>query len=78
MTNEQIIDKIQEGLEEMRPNVQMDGGDIQFVSYKDGIVSVKLLGACVGCPLSMYTLKMGIEENLKERIPEIVEVIAVD
>ncbi|MBA3751970.1 NifU family protein [Candidatus Dependentiae bacterium] len=73
-----MIDKIQEGLEEMRPNVQMDGGDIQFVSYKDGIVSVKLLGACVGCPLSMYTLKMGIEENLKERIPEIVEVIAVD
>lgn len=78
MTNEHIVHKIQQGLEDLRPNIEMDGGDIQFVSYKDGVVSVRLLGACVGCPLSVYTLKMGIEEHLKTLVPEIVEVIAVE
>ena len=68
---------IQVGLEDLRPNIEMDGGDIQFVSYNDGIVSVRLLGACVGCPLSLYTLKMGIEEHLKSLVPDIIEVIAV-
>lgn len=77
MSHEYIVEQIQKGLDDIRPNIEMDGGDIQFVSYNDGIVSVRLLGACVGCPLSLYTLKMGIEEHLKALIPEIVEVIAV-
>ncbi len=78
MTNEQELKKIDEVLEEMRPNIQMDGGDIEFVSYIDGVVSLRLLGACATCPLSMYTLKMGIEERLKEHLPDVVEVISVD
>lgn len=78
MTHEQIIKKIEDILQELRPNIQMDGGDIEFVSFKDGIVSVRLQGACVSCPLSLYTLKLGIEERLKEYIPDIQEVIAIN
>lgn len=78
MTNEQVIQKIDDVLQEVRPNIQMDGGDIEFVSYTDGVVSVRLQGACTSCPLSLYTLKLGIEERLKEQIPEVVEVIAVE
>ena len=78
MTNEQVILKIEEVLQELRPNIQMDGGDIEFVPYTDGIVAVRLQGACTSCPLSLYTLKLGIEERLKEQIPEVVEVIAVE
>ncbi len=78
MTNEQVIQKIDDVLQELRPNIQMDGGDIEFVSFTDGVVSVRLQGACTSCPLSLYTLKLGIEERLKEQIPEVVEVIAVE
>lgn len=78
MTNEMILQKIDEVLMEMRPNIQMDGGDIEFVGFNDGVVSLRLLGACVSCPLSLYTLKLGIEERLKEHVPDIVEVVAVD
>ncbi len=78
MTNEQLLSKIDDLLQEVRPNIQMDGGDIEFVSYIDGVVSVRLKGACVGCPLSLYTLKLGIEEHLKAHIAEIVDVVAVE
>jgi Fe-S cluster biogenesis protein NfuA len=78
MTNEQVLRMIDDVLEDMRPNIQMDGGDITFVSFVDGVVSLKLLGACATCPLSLYTLKMGIEERLKEQIPDVVEVVSVD
>ena len=61
----------------MRPNIQMDGGDIEFMTFVDGVVSLKLHGACASCPLSVYTVKLGIEERLKEAIPEVVEVVAV-
>ena len=72
------IKKIEEVLEDMRPNIQMDGGDIKFVSYIDGVVALRLQGTCASCPLSLNTLKLGIEERLKEQIPDIVEVISVD
>ena len=78
ITDEAIIKRIEEILLEMRPNIQMDGGDIEFVSFNDGIVKVRLQGACVSCPMSFYTLKLGIEERLVENIPEVREVIAVD
>ncbi len=78
MSSEQELKKIEEILEEMRPNIQMDGGDIEFVSYVDGVVSVRLQGACATCPLSLDTLKMGIEERLKEYVPDVVEVISVE
>lgn len=78
MTNEQVLRKIEDVLQELRPNIQMDGGDIEYVGFNDGVVSLRLHGACASCPLSLYTLKLGIEERLKESVPEVVEVIAVE
>lgn len=78
MTDQEIIHKIEEVLEQIRPNIQMDGGDIEFVRFEDGVVYVKLQGACVGCPVSMYTLNLGIKEKLQEQISDIREVVAVD
>lgn len=80
MSDEKIIKQINQALDDVRPNIQMDGGDIELVSFEDGIVSVKFSGACVGCPLSYYTLKLGIEEQLKNKVPDaqIQEVVAVE
>jgi Fe-S cluster biogenesis protein NfuA len=62
---------------EIRPAVAMDGGDITFEKYEDGVVYLHMQGSCSGCPSSTATLKMGIENRMKEAIPEIVEVVAV-
>ena len=62
---------------EIRPAVAMDGGDITFEKYQDGIVFLQMKGACSGCPSSTATLKMGIENRLRDAIPEIIEVVAV-
>jgi Fe-S cluster biogenesis protein NfuA len=62
---------------EIRPAVAMDGGDITFEKYQDGIVFLHMQGSCSGCPSSTATLKMGIENRLREKIPEILEVVAV-
>lgn len=78
MTDQECINGIEQVLEQFRPNIQMDGGDIEFVKFEQGIVYVKMYGACVGCPASIYTLKLGIEEALKERISDVLEVIAVE
>ncbi len=62
-------------LERIRPAIQSDGGDLELVDVTDeGIVKIRLLGACVGCPSSTITLQMGIERNLKEKVPEVVAV----
>ncbi len=70
-------EKIDAVLEEIRPSLQADGGDVEFVGVNDGVVSVKLQGACGSCPMSTMTLKMGIERALREQIPEVKEVVAV-
>lgn len=71
-------EKVEKALEKIRPSLQMDGGDVELVDVtEDGIVKVKLTGACRGCPMSQLTLKMGIEKSLKKDIPEIKEVQAV-
>ena len=71
-------DKVEEALNEIRPMLQADGGDIELVEVSDdGKVHVKLQGACAGCPGAMMTLKMGVERILKERIPEVTEVVPV-
>ena len=70
-------ERIQQVLDTVRPSLQADGGDVEFVDYKDGVVSVKLRGACSGCPMSQMTLKKGIERILKKEIPEIVSVNSV-
>lgn len=74
---EVVRDKVEEVLNQIRPSLRADGGDVELVDVKDGIVSVKLTGACSGCPMSTITLKNGIERLLKEEIPDIKEVAAV-
>lgn len=65
-------------LEQIRPNLQADGGDVELVEVtEDGIVKVKLKGACGCCPMSTMTLKMGIERAMKEQIPGVKEVVGV-
>lgn len=63
--------------EEIRPIVAMDGGDIQFVSYENGTLAIRMQGACAGCPSSQQTLKEGIEVRIRELLPEVREVISV-
>jgi len=72
-----VKEKVEETLNLIRPALQADGGDVEFVSVNDGVVSVRLTGACNGCPMATMTLKMGIEKILKEKIPEVKEVMAV-
>jgi Fe-S cluster biogenesis protein NfuA len=67
-------------IETIRPMLQADGGDIELVDVAEdtGVVSVRLQGACKGCPGAQMTLKMGVERHLKEKVPEVTEVVAVD
>lgn len=74
-----LEERIIQSLDKIRPYIQRDGGDIEFVSVDDkGVVTVRLLGACVGCGLIDYTLKGGVEALLMDDIPEVSEVIALD
>jgi len=71
-------EKVQEALNLVRPALQADGGDVELVDVTDdGIVSVRLTGACGSCPMSTMTLKMGIEKTLMAQIPEVKEVVQV-
>jgi Fe-S cluster biogenesis protein NfuA len=70
-------EKVEEVLNKIRPALQADGGDVELVDVKDGIVSVKLTGHCAGCPMSTMTLKNGIERVLKEEIAAVQKVVAV-
>jgi Fe-S cluster biogenesis protein NfuA len=69
-------EKVQAVLDKVRPSLQADGGDVKLIEVKEGIVKVKLTGACAGCPMSQMTLKNGIERILKREIPEVKEVVA--
>lgn len=71
-------DKIMEVLESIRPVIQADGGDVELLAYReaDGIVELRLLGACESCPISLMTLKEGIERRIKHSVPSVVEVMA--
>jgi Fe-S cluster biogenesis protein NfuA len=71
-------EKVKAVLEEIRPYLKADGGDAELVEVmEDGVVRIRLVGACGHCPMSTMTLKMGIEKKLREKIPGIKEVIAV-
>jgi Fe-S cluster biogenesis protein NfuA len=73
-----LSDRVSAVIDLIRPAVQSDGGDIEFVEVSDeGVVSIRMHGACVGCPSSDMTLRIGIERTLKDRIPEITKVEAV-
>ena len=71
-------EEVQKAIDLIRPSLQADGGDVELVDVsEDGILKVRLTGACRGCPMSQMTLKMGIEKMIKKQIPDIKEVIAV-
>jgi Fe-S cluster biogenesis protein NfuA len=67
-------ERVQEVLNRIRPALQADGGDVELVDVTDGVVKVKLVGACAGCPMSQLTLANGVERVLKEEIPEVQRV----
>jgi Fe-S cluster biogenesis protein NfuA len=70
-----VEEKVKQALNEIRPNLQADGGDVEFVEVsEDGVVKVRLQGACAGCPMSQMTLKRGIETFLKQKVPEVTSV----
>jgi len=74
-----IEDKVRDVIDAVRPNLQSHGGDIELISVEaDNTVKVRLQGACAGCPGAIMTLKMGVERLLKEHIPEVKEVVAVN
>jgi Fe-S cluster biogenesis protein NfuA len=70
-------EKVDKVLDKIRPSLMADGGNVELVDVEDGVVKVRLTGACGGCPMSQMTLKMGIERLLKQEIPEIQEVVAI-
>jgi Fe-S cluster biogenesis protein NfuA len=70
-------EKVEKILEEIRPSLQADGGDIELVDVEDGVVKVRLKGSCAGCPMSQMTLAFGVEKVLKEKLPEVKRVEAV-
>ncbi len=74
MTNTTMIDSVQEVLNKLRPFLLRDGGDCELVDVEEGIVKLRLLGACGTCPSSTITLKAGIERALLEEVPGVVEV----
>ena len=69
--------KVEAALNRIRPALLADGGNVELVDVKEGVVRLKLVGACSGCPMATMTLKHGIERALKEEIPEVKEVIAI-
>jgi Fe-S cluster biogenesis protein NfuA len=73
----EMKEKVEKALDKIRPSLMADGGNVELVDVEDGVVRVRLTGACGGCPMSQMTLKMGIERLLKQEIPEIKEVVAV-
>lgn len=74
-----MIEKLEKALEEIRPNLQADGGDVELVGVtEEGIVKVRLLGACAGCPMRQMTLTHGITKMIKKRVPSVKGLEAVD
>jgi len=72
-----MSETVEQVLNQIRPSLQADGGDVELVGVKDGVVSLRLTGACGCCPISTMTLKMGIERILKSKLPEVKEVVSV-
>jgi Fe-S cluster biogenesis protein NfuA len=78
VTQTTVEDQVRAALELIRPAIQMDGGDIRLASVDGNCVVVQLLGVCETCPISPVTLKQGVERILRERVPEITRVIAIE
>jgi Fe-S cluster biogenesis protein NfuA len=77
-THAEVLRKqVEDALEEVRPALQADGGDVELVGIDGGVVQVRLLGACGGCPMALMTLVGFVEERLKQRVPEILRIQSV-
>jgi Fe-S cluster biogenesis protein NfuA len=72
-----VREKVEEIINQIRPSLQADGGDVELVDVVDGVVKLRLKGSCAGCPMSQMTLAFGIERVLKEKVPEVKKVEAV-
>jgi Fe-S cluster biogenesis protein NfuA len=72
----EMREKVEEVLRQIRPALLADGGDVELVDVSEGVVTLRLAGACGGCPMATVTLKQGIEQVLKEQVPEVKEVVA--
>ncbi len=70
-------ERVEKAISEIRPYLEADGGNIELVDVEEGVVKVKLTGACGSCPMSQMTLKRGVEARLKAQVPEVKEVVAV-
>jgi Fe-S cluster biogenesis protein NfuA len=70
-------EKVEAALEQIRPALLADGGDVELVDVNDGVVKLRLRGACSGCPMATMTLQLGIERTIKEQVPEVKEVLAI-
>lgn len=71
-------EKVEKALDQIRPSLQADGGNVELVSVdENGVVKVRLQGACYGCPMSQLTLEYGIKQSLKQLVPEVTEVLTV-
>jgi Fe-S cluster biogenesis protein NfuA len=71
-----LKDRVETALNKVRPSLVADGGNVELVDVKDGVVKVRLVGHCAGCPMSQMTLKNGIERMLKQEIPEVKQVVS--
>jgi Fe-S cluster biogenesis protein NfuA len=72
-----MLDKVEAALAHIRPQLMADGGNIELVGVNNGTVTVRLTGACHGCPMAAMTMKEGVERVIKEQVPEVVEVVAL-
>ena len=70
-------EKVEAVLNKIRPSLMADGGNVELIDVKDGVVSVRLVGACGSCPMSTMTLKHGVEHTIKSELPDIKEVVAI-
>ncbi len=73
---EDLKPKVEKALDKIRPALVADGGNVELVDVKDGVVKVKLVGHCAGCPMSQMTLKNGIERMLKQELPDVKQVVS--
>lgn len=77
MADETLFQRVDKALDQIRPAIRMDGGDVELIDVEEGIARVRMMGACGGCPMSTMTLKMGIERAIRQQVPEVKSVEAV-
>lgn len=77
MSGETLYQRVDRALDQIRPAIRMDGGEVELVDIEEGVAKVRMMGACGGCPMSTMTLKMGIERAIRQAVPEVKAVEAV-